>query len=207
MGEQVALNLYGVTVSEAHEPRIDVPGTLLITLRDLAAICGEGEYTTLEPTPDRVAHYTDIVTTYSQRGPVLPAPLGVTFKHKDAVDRWLELHYVALSNALTFVDNRVVARVHVWSAGAPDERDTGSDFAAVAAESLRTLRRAAVTTVPLRLDKATGLVLSAAYLVERDLWKDFSTEVDDQGRRAPSLKFELTGPWPPYDFVQMQLGT
>ena len=201
------MNLYGVTVSEAHEPRIDVPGTLVITVRDLAAICGEGEYTSLEITPERVAHYTGMVTTYSQRGPVLPAPVGVAFKHKDAVERWLELHYVALSNALSFVDNRVVARVHVWSAGAPDERDAGSDLAAIAAESLRSLRRAAVTTVPLRLDKEAGLVLSAAYLVERDQWKEFSTEVEDQGRRAPSLRFELTGPWPPYDFVQMQLGT
>lgn len=201
------MNLYGVTVSEAHEPRIDVPGTLVVTVRDLAAICGEGEYTTLEITPDRVAHYTGMVTAYSQRGPVLPAPVGVSFKHKDAVERWLELHYVALSNALSFVDNRVVARVHVWGAGAPDERDAGTDLAAAAAESLRTLRRAAVTTVPLRLDKANGLVLSAAYLVERDQWKDFSTEVEDQGRRAPNLRFELTGPWPPYDFVQMQLGT
>lgn len=201
------MNLYGVTVSEVHEPRIDVPGTLVITVRDLAAICGEGEYTPLEITPDRVAHYTGMVTTYSQRGPVLPAPVGVAFKHKDAVERWLELHYVALSNALSFVDNRVVARVHVWGAGAPDERDAGTDLAAIAAESLRTLRRAAVTTVPLRLDKATGLVLSAAYLVERDQWKEFSTEVEDQGRSAPNLRFELTGPWPPYDFVQMQLGT
>ena len=201
------MNLYGVTVSEAHEPRIDVPGTMLITLRDLAAICGEGEYTKLELTPDRVAHDTDIVTAYAQRGPVLPAPLGVSFKHKDAVDRWLELHYVALSNALTFVDNRVVARVHVWGAGAPDERDASSDLATVAADSLRTLRRVAVTTVPLRIEKAAGLVLSAAYLVERDLWKDFSTEVEEQGKRAPNLRFELTGPWPPYDFVQMQLGT
>ncbi|MCY7379670.1 MAG: GvpL/GvpF family gas vesicle protein [Gemmatimonadaceae bacterium] len=203
----MALNLYGVTVSEAHEPRIDVPGTLLVTLRDLAAICGEGEYTTSELTPDRVAQDTDIVTAYARRGPVLPAPLGVSFKHKDAVDRWLELHYVALSNALTFVDNRVVARVHVWGAGAPDERDAGSELATVAADSLRTLRRGAVTTVPLRIEKVAGLVLSAAYLVERDQWKDFSTEVEEQGRRAPNLRFELTGPWPPYDFVQMQLGT
>jgi hypothetical protein len=49
-------------------------------------------------------------------------------------------------------------------------------------------------------------VLSAAFLVEQDLWKDFASEVEEQGKRAPNLRFELTGPWPPYDFVQMQLG-
>jgi hypothetical protein len=30
--------------------------------------------------------------------------------------------------------------------------------------------------------------------------------VQEQGRQAPNLRFELTGPWPPYDFIQMQLG-
>ena len=69
------------------------------------------------------------------------------------------------------------------------------------------LRRTAVTMVPLRVEKVTGIVLSAAFLVEQELWKEFSSEVAEQGKRTPNLRFELTGPWPPYDFVQMQLGT
>ena len=204
----MALNLYGVTFNEpaaAHaEP---VPGTSLVAVRELAAIVGDSEYTVLEPTTERVAQYTEVVSSFARRGPVLPAPVGVVFKQKDAVHRWLELHYVALSDALSFVDNRVVGRVHIWRAGAADEREVGSDLAAVAAESLRVLRRTAVTTVPLRAEKVAGIVLSAAFLVEQNLWKEFASEVEEQGRRAPSLRFEFTGPWPPYDFVQMQLGT
>ena len=204
----MALNLYGVTFNEAHGNHAEPPaGTSLVVVRDLAAIVGESEYTTLEATAERVAQYTDVVRAYARRGPVLPAPVGVVFKQRDAVQRWLELHYVALSDALSFVDNRVVGRVHVWRPGAPEDRETGSDLAATAAESLRVLRRSAVTTVPLRVEKVTGIVLSAAFLVEQELWKEFATEVAEQGRRAPNLRFELTGPWPPYDFVQMQLGS
>jgi hypothetical protein len=203
----VALNLYGVTFSEGHEPQPTTPSAELVAVRDLAAICGQAEYTVIQPTPERVAEYTEIVSAFAQRGPVLPAPVGVVFRQKDSVQRWLELHYVALSDALSFVDNRVVGRVHVWRPGPPEDRETGSDLAAVAAESLRVLRRSAVTTVPLRMEKVTGIVLSAAFLVEQDLWKEFSSEVEAQGRNAPNLRFELTGPWPPYDFVQMQLGT
>ena len=202
----MALNLYGVTFSEAHEPNPTAPNTELVVVRDLGAICGQSEYSVIDPSPDRVARYTDVVAIYARRGPVLPAPVGVVFKQRDSVQRWLELHYVALSDALSFVDNRVVGRVHIWRPGAPEDRETGSDLAAVAAESLRVIRRSAVTTVPLRLEKVTGIVLSAAFLVEQDLWKEFSGEVEEQGRRAPNLRFELTGPWPPYDFVQMQLG-
>jgi hypothetical protein len=203
----VALKLYGVTFSEAHGNHAEPSaGTALIVVRDLAAIVGESEYAVLEPTAERVAEYTDVVSAFARRGPVLPAPVGVVFKQKDAVHRWLELHYVALSDALSFVDNRVVARVHVWRPGPAEDREAGTDLAAAAAESLRVLRRSAVTTVPLRVEKVTGIVLSAAFLVEQDLWKDFVSEVDEQGRRTPNLRFELTGPWPPYDFVQMQLG-
>ena len=203
----MALTLYGVTFNEAHGNHAEPPGgTALVVVRDLAAIVGDSEYTALEPTPERVAQYTDIVSAFARRGPVLPAPVGVVFKQKDAVQRWLELHYVALSDALSFVDNRVVARVHVWRPGPAEEREAGSDLAAAAAESLRVLRRSAVTTVPLRVEKVTGIVLSAAFLVEQELWKDFASEVEEQGRRTPNLRLELTGPWPPYDFIQMQLG-
>jgi len=204
----VALNLFGVTFNEAHGSHAEaMPGTQLVVVRDLAAIVGESEYAVLEPSPERVARYTQVVSEFATRGPVLPAPVGVVFKQRDAVHRWLELHYVALSDALSFVDNRVVGRVHVWRPGPVEDRETGSDLAAAAAESLRVLRRTAVTTVPLRTEKVTGIVLSAAFLVEQDLWKEFAAEVDEQGRRTPNLRFELTGPWPPYDFVQMQLGT
>ena len=204
----MAFNLYGVTFNEAQAAHAEpVPGASLVAVRELAAIVGDSDYTVLQPTPERVAQYTEVVSSFARRGPVLPAPVGVVFKQKDAVHRWLELHYVALSDALSFVDNRVVGRVHIWRPGAADERETGSDLAAVAAESLRVLRRTAVTTVPLRVEKVTGIVLSAAFLVEQDLWKEFASEVEEQGRRAPNLRFELTGPWPPYDFVQMQLGT
>jgi hypothetical protein len=201
----VALNLYGVTVHEAHDVSPPVPGTTLVVVRDLAAVCGECDYTTLEPTVERVEQYTKIVSAFAARGPVLPAPVGVVFKSAEAVERWLELHYVTLSDALSFVENRVVARVHIWRPGAVEDREAGSDLAAAAAESLRVVRRAAVTTVPLRVEKITGIVLSAAFLVEQELWGEFTRAVEEQGATAPSLRFEVTGPWPPYDFVQMQL--
>ncbi len=200
----MALNLFGVTYHESQELRGSVPETRLVPIRELTAICGESEYRALEPTLERVEHYTRVVTAFAERGPVLPAPIGIVFKSHDAVERWLELHYVALSDALSFVDNRVVGRVHVWRLGT-DDRETGSDLAASAAESLRIVRRAAVTTVPLRLDKITGIVLSAAFLVEQELWDDFAKAVEEQGATATNVRFELTGPWPPYDFVQMQL--
>jgi hypothetical protein len=204
--DRAALNLFGVTFNEGNGRAAAVPGTELLIVRDLAAIVSQSAYAAPEPTDERVTEVAEIVAGYAARAAVLPAPVGVVFRSPDAVQRWLELHYVALSDALSFVDDRVVGRVHVWRPGAPAEREVGSDLAATAAETLRELRRSAVATVPLRMEEITGIVLSAAFLIEQELWKEFASKVEEQSSRAPDLRLELTGPWPPYDFVQMQFG-
>jgi hypothetical protein len=198
--------MFGVTVNDAHSARADATGTQLVAVRDLAAICAEVEHRAIPPDDENVARYADVLAAYAVTSPVLPAPVGVVFRSPDSVKRWLELHYGALSEAMTFVENRVAARVHVWRPGKPEEREVGADLAAVAAESLRVLRRTAIASLPLRAEKLTGIVLSAAFLVDSERWKDFKAEVDAQARMTPSVRFELTGPFPPYDFVQMQLG-
>lgn len=202
----MALTLFGVTFLESHDARPPVPETELIVVRDMAAVCAQSAYARAEPGPEQVEHFASVVDAYNQRGPILPAPMGVVFRSRDAVQRWLELHFVSLSDALNYVENRVAARVHVWRPGEPEEREVGADLAAVAAESLRILRHAAVASVPLRMEKITGIVLSAAFLVEHERWNEFVAEMEEQERHNADLRFELTGPWPPYDFVQMQLG-
>jgi hypothetical protein len=195
-----------VTFSEGHVPASPVDGVELVVVRELAAIVAPGMYTVQEPTDERVQRAGAVVSAFVTQGPVLPAPVGVVFRSRDAVVRWLELHYVALSDALSFVDDRVVGRVHVFRPTTLGDAETGSDLASVAAETLRELRRSAVATVPLRIEQITGIVLSAAFLIEQELWKDFASKVEEQATRVPNVRLELTGPWPPYDFVQMQFG-
>ena len=202
-----ALGLFGVTFSEGNVHASPVAGVELVVVRELAAIVAATPYTSQEPTDERVKHSSEVISAFAARAAVLPAPVGVVFRSRDAVVRWLELHYVALSDALSFVDDRVVGRVHVWRPGEPADQETGSDLAAVAAETLRELRRSAVATVPLRIEQITGIVLSAAFLIEQELWKDFASKVEEQSERVPNVRLELTGPWPPYDFVQMQFGS
>jgi hypothetical protein len=200
----VALNLFGVTVNDARVTHLSVPDTQTIVVRELAAICGESEYRAVEADDDAVQRYSSVVTTYATGGPVLPAPIGVVFRSSESVQRWLELHYGALTDAITFVQNRVGGRVHVSRPGADETREPGVDISAAAEESLRVLRVRAAATLPLRVEKSTDILLSAAFLIEQDSWKDFAAEVEAQARIATSVRFVLTGPWPPYDFIQMQ---
>jgi hypothetical protein len=199
------LNLFGVTVSDAHLGQSTVANTELLAVRDLAAICGYTENRAIVPEDEAARLHGAVVAAYAARSPVLPAPVGIVFRGADSVRRWLELHYGALTDALSFVENRVAGRVHLWSKD-DEARAPGSDLTSVAAQSLRALRRTAVATVPLRIEKGTGLLQSAAFLIQEDRWSELVALVADQSASAPDIRFELTGPWPPYDFVQMQLG-
>jgi hypothetical protein len=71
---------------------------------------------------------------------------------------------------------------------------------------MRLLRRQAVAGLPLRTDDQTGRVLSSAFLVEREGWKDFAGAVRRVAADHSGFRVELTGPWPPYDFVRIEFG-
>ena len=210
----MALRLHAITVADMT---VDVPGgtgtetsaiTQFIPYRDLCAVVSEQRNFTLDaPSPSAVDFHRSVVDAVFRAATVLPAPVGVVFRAPDILKRWMELHYVALTGALEFVEDRVVARVHVVRAQATDDdRETGSDLAAEAAESLRELRRHSISSVPLRREEITGLALSSAFLVERNAWRTFISATDEQQSAHRMLQFTVSGPWAPYDFVNMQFG-
>ena len=206
----MAIRLHAVTLADAAQnvPVAEDSPVALIPFRDLCAVVSDQRSFVLdETTPAVVEEHRRIVDRIFHQASVVPAPVGVVFRSPEVLKRWMELHYVSLTDALEFVEDREVARVHIVRAdGRSDELEAGSDLAAAAAESFRALRRRAVAAVPLRLEEVTGLVLSAAFLVERDLWKEFSNAVEEQQDAHHLLRFDLTGPWAPYDFVRMQFG-
>jgi gas vesicle protein GvpL/GvpF len=207
----MALRLHGITLADAAQnaPAGDASEIALVPFRDLCAVVStQRSFVLDETTPAAIEEHRRIVDRIFHQASVVPAPVGVVFRSPDVLKRWMELHYVSLSGALEFVEDRAVARVHIVRANAKDgeEREAGSDLAAAATEAFRALRRHAVAAVPLRLEHVTGLVLSASFLVERDLWKEFLRAVEDQYDAHHLLRFDVTGPWAPYDFVRMQFG-
>jgi len=207
----MALRLHAITLADAAQnaPAGDGSEIALIPFRDLCAVVStQRSFVLDETTPAAIEEHRRIVDRIFHQASVVPAPVGVVFRSPDVLKRWMELHYVSLSGALEFVEDRAVARVHIVRANAKDgeEREAGSDLAAAATEAFRALRRHAVAAVPLRLEHVTGLVLSASFLVERDLWKEFLRAVEDQYDAHHLLRFDVTGPWAPYDFVRMQFG-
>lgn len=204
----MSLRVYGVVMQDGNAQPSLPAGVQLTTLRELAAVTETGEFGGHDvDTPD-IERHADVIGALFDKDAVLPAPVGTVFKSAEVLERWMELHYVALTDALAWVENRAAARVHVTRATA---RETAhpptSDLATIAAEVTRSLRRHAVSSIGLRSEGSTSVVSSSAYLVERELWDEFKDALEDEREKHPLVGLELSGPWPPYDFVRMQFGS
>ena len=198
------LRLYGVAALAHADDRPMVDSTSVVALRDIGAVVRSSTYTIPPLDDDEMLDCQRVVEAVFRAHTILPAPCGTVFKSEDHVRRWLELNYVSLVEGIHFVDGRCEARVHVSDVPGDDVDAGDPDHVALANECFRALRRFAVAALPLRPEE--GRLLSGAYLVERGDYADFEQRVKEQGRRAAGLRFQVTGPWPPYDFVRMDLG-
>jgi hypothetical protein len=71
-------------------------------------------------------------------------------------------------------------------------------------EIFEALRNVSVAS---RSNKPIGdrMIMNAAFLVARSLEQAFDGRVKDIGQRYDKLTFKFTGPWPPYNFVNIRL--
>ena len=199
-----ALLLYGVVGLEAADVDTLGPGTSLVGFRDLGAVVADAQYATNVPTADDVEAHRAVIDPIFVKRPFLPAPVGIVFRSREALLRWLELHYVTLTDGLSFVEGRVGARLHVTRRGA--ETNEKLDVPGVAAEIFRALRPHASASVTLKPRDGSSRSASAAFLIERAQWDGFLDVINQEARQHPELVVSRTGPWPPYDFVNMQFG-
>jgi len=204
----MALRLFAIcNFDDQQGPGPGLPdGARLLHCRDLGAVVGDAAYAAGVPDEAAIAVHRRVVDAVFAKGEMLPAPPGVVFRSDTALQRWMELHYVTLSDALAFVADRVGARVHVSRQGGDADAEAGTDLAATSAEVMRSLRRRAVAAVSLRREHTTGIDLGAAFLVERSLWREFHDEAKSVREGFADVQVEVTGPWPPYDFVRIEFG-
>jgi hypothetical protein len=207
--------LHGV-IGADHGAALPSADLQLVTFRDIAAVVrpfastqAPSRESLLEP-PEMEAHQAVIAGLHRQMA-VLPAPAAVVARDRASVLRWLEVHHVAFCEALTFVDDRSGARVHVTrtpaaaSSGGPLDVPP-LDLDATALDLFRALRRHAVASTIVRHSDTEADRASAAFLVETERWGAFVDAVAAEDRRHDGVQLEVTGPWPPYDFVKMQFG-
>jgi hypothetical protein len=199
------LVLYGIALLDGVDTTSLAAETSVVPVRDLGAVAAPAPYQRQNPDERDLERHAAVLSTVAERFAVAPAPVGPVFRDRAALVRWMELHYHALHETLAYLDGRTVARVHIVKRD-PASTIEGAALAARAADVLKNLRAQAAAMVPLKTEQLTGIVLSGAFLVERDKWGAFTSAVGAAGAAHPDLDIRMTGPWPPYDFVRLDLG-
>ena len=206
-----AVALCGI-VSREGRPAPNVSDAVTIDYRDVSAVVRKADFARAEPTEAGILAYREVVEGAFACGAVVPAPYGTIFRNRDALLRWLELHYFTLADALRYLHDRQVARVRVAPTALGQQWDTveyrtrGADLDVTAFESFRVLKRQAVAYVPVEVaGRRAEQGVEGAFLVDRDHWGQFMALLKEEQRRLPDLHFEHTGPWPAYDFVRLDL--
>ena len=205
-----ALQLFGIV---PLEPGMNSPvdGTSLVGFRGIAAVVAPVPYRRQEPTDESITSYAQVVEDVFEHMPILPAPPGAVFRSRSVISRWLELHYLALTDALGTLEGNSSARVTVRLSEAPLTDDTLKEWQSLANESLRMLRGQATAiashTEDGEAEPSAAVLARTSFLIPRDKWPSFESSVRAEAGRHPHLQFTVTGPWPPYDFVRMQFGS
>lgn len=180
------------------EHRGRVPGLEEIGYRDLAAVLRTEAFVLPEPTAEALREHHRLVDLVMQETAVLPAPFGLLFRNEAGLRRFLAARYVELEDALTLVkahwELRLTLRIR-------DGRTT-REVARSAADLYRDLVAMARMGVPFA--RVEDDVVAAAFLVPREEWIRFLEEAEARAARLPEVSGEVSGPWPPYDFVRIR---
>ena len=195
-----AMYFYGVTRARGWRPvglgRGDEEDVVRIRYRDIEALVRPAMYE-LPPLDDvHVQAHQRAVERAMRRGTVLPAPYGIVFRGRRQLIRLLQDQYLVFDEGLSFLDGHWELRLHVVAAA-----ESRQELRDIAAQVYTELRRFARAAVPFPAEEKR--LLSAGFLVERASWLEFMERAEEMGSAHPELAFDITGPWPPYDFVRI----
>jgi hypothetical protein len=203
LGPAQALQLFAVARARSWRggrvSRVRDEDLMRVRYRDLEALV-RGVPWEVPPLDDaRVLAHQRVVESAMRRGSVLPLPYGVIFRGRRQLIRLLQDQYLVIDEALSLLEGHWELRLHIAPASAEDNELLADVALACYAE----LRRQARAAVP--LPREGRRLLTAAFLVERATWVEFVERADDLGTTHPELVFDVTGPWPAYDFVRVSV--
>ena len=105
----MSMRVYGIVMHDGQSAPTLPAGVALHSIRELAAVVEEGDYSAREPNDTDAARHFEVVEGLFSQDAVLPTPVGTIFRSAEVLQRWMELHYVALSDALA---NAIVRAIH-----------------------------------------------------------------------------------------------
>ena len=193
---------------------------------DLAAVVSDTPIRIYDPTRENVLAHEFVNETVMREYTVIPMSFGTLFRTEEDIVELLKSTYRAFDDVedcakVVSLDeeneeirrlrdeiNRnaqsstYFARMQLGRLVEAALEDAGNEYVRDIHEALKPAAVASRSNKPI----GERMILNAAFLVERDREKNFDDAVKDISRKYEALlTFKYTGPWPPYNFVNIKL--
>lgn len=194
------LYLYGIVRARAFRgrERRREGAVQRVRYRDLEALVRDVPFVLPTDNTRSIDEHQRTVEMVMRRTTILPAPFGIVFKGRRQLIKVMQEQYLVLDEGLSLLDGHWELRLHIGGEAVGEAEVELSDVAMSIYSELRHYARAAVP-----FPKEEKRLVSAAFLVDRTTWVEFIERIEDYNTQHPGLTFDVTGPWPPYDFVRI----
>jgi len=209
-------------------PGLDGVSLSILAYRDIGAAISRFSNGGMTPTETNLWMHEAVLEFLMADRTVLPVRFGTMLADESAVRGAIEAKYTDFAADLDRVRGRVELGLRIlWDGDGGRSRPVGAMNAAHGSGRAYMLdsfererearnRRRQAETIACELDAplvglsaesvrhvltTPRLLLTAAYLVERDSVATFREKVEAIGADRPELQFLCTGPWPPFNFV------
>ncbi len=169
--------------------------------KDFAPVVSSAAVKKYEVSDEEVELHRKVVEQVMKEHSVLPVAYGMVFKNKKLLLVAMSAGYKAMKKAMSEVDNKVELGVKVFL---PKEAASWDGKEKCKSDFMEALRKKAAQSKELKLF-SDRLIMNASFLVDRNKIDGFSGEVEQLGNKYPDIKIQYSGPWPPYNFVDIQI--
>ncbi len=133
---------------------------------------------------------------------VLPVAYGMVFKNKKLLGVAMKTGHRAMKKAMDSVDGKVELGVKVLLP--QNSKELNDNIEECRSEIMRCLGDIAADLKSLKLF-SDRLLLNTSFLVDSSKLDEFSDCVGRLAGDYSSMKVQYSGPWPPYNFVDIQI--
>jgi Gas vesicle synthesis protein GvpL/GvpF. len=202
-------NLYTYGVIEQEDLDLDVTGVdgaervYTVDYKALSAIVSEIDTTDPDRTDAAVKTHNDVlqsVLEHDEGRTVVPMSFGMAFKSGRTLKGVLRGAQRALRSTLSDIDGTIELGVKVIASSGDDGVDETARADVIDRLSSKSINE---TDNDLFSDR---LLVNKSYLVDRGRRAEFDSIIDEIQADYDGLTVQYTGPWPPYNFVDIHIG-
>ncbi|MBI5073547.1 GvpL/GvpF family gas vesicle protein [Candidatus Woesearchaeota archaeon] len=181
-----------------------------IHYNDLSAVVSKAPMIEYKATEENTTIHRDVNQHILKNHTVLPVALGMVFKNRGVLINTMRRVYGVLRRSLRLVDNKIELGVKAILPKDKEvfegcvEKSVGEFRKLCEEEYLKELRELSVETKEGKLF-SERLAFNYSFLVEREKIPLFTEKITTLEEKHNQLLTKYTGPWPPYNFVDIKI--